>query len=209
MRPIEELQNNGDMKSLMSFSFCKVLLSALFVPVSMFLISSCDKAGGEGMLRLSFSGWVSQPPKSLVGELPDTNDFFLNVCSADGKVIYSGKYGLAPETLEVPSGNCSVSIRSSETFRPGFSCPLLGDDKCVSVPSGGTVDAVLECRQLNDGVLFLRDGSESLMCAYLESRTAYFMPGGILLWNLRTEKRKGIRIQVRWLYRLLYIVYCI
>lgn len=53
------------------------------------------------------------------------------------------------------------------------------------------------------GVLFLRDGSESLMYAYLESRTAYFMPGGILLWNLRTEKRKGIRIQVRWLYRLL------
>ena len=40
---------------------------------------------------------------------------------ADGKVIYSDKYGLAPETLEVPSGNCSVSIRSSETFRPGFS----------------------------------------------------------------------------------------
>ena len=121
MRPIEELQNNGDMKSLMSFSFSKVLLSALFVPVSMFLISSCDKAGGEGMLRLSFSEWVSLPPKSLVGELPDTNDFFLNVSSADGKVIYSGKYGLAPETLEVPSGNCSVSIRSSETFRPGFS----------------------------------------------------------------------------------------
>ena len=177
------------------------------------------------MLRLKFSGWVSQPPKSLEGELPDTNDFILNVCSADGKVIYSGKYGLAPETLEVPSGNCSVSIRSSETFRPGFSCPLFGDDKCVSVPAGGTVDAVLECRQLNagvrlnvspgflpeypDGVLFLRDGSESLMYAYLESRTAYFMPGGILLWNLRTEKRKGIRIQVRWLYRLLYIVYCI
>ena len=205
MRPIEELQNNGDMKSLMSFSFCRVFLPALFVPLSIFLMSSCDKAGGggNGMLHLKFSGWVSQPPKSLEGELPDTNDFILNVCSADGKVIYSGKYGLAPETLEVPSGNCSVSIRSSETFRPGFSCPLFGDDKCVSVPSGGTVDAVLECRQLNagvrlnvspgflteypDGVLFLRDGSESLMYAYLENRTAYFMPGVISLAMVRDD----------------------
>ncbi|MDY5408346.1 MAG: hypothetical protein SPG42_08585 [Candidatus Cryptobacteroides sp.] len=69
------------MKSLMSFSFCKVLLSALFVPVSMFLISSCDKAGGEGMLRLSFSGWVSQPPKSLVGELLCEHQVFGNIPS--------------------------------------------------------------------------------------------------------------------------------
>lgn len=191
------------MKSLTSFSFCKVLLLALSVPVSMFLLPSCGKSGrdGTGALRLRFSGWVSQPPKSLEGELPDTNDFILKVSSADGTVIYSGKYGHAPEVLEVPAGNCYVSVRSSEGFLPGFSCPLFGDDKCVAVPPGGSVDAALECTQLNagirlkispgfltgypDGVLFLRDGSESLMYAYRETRTAYFMPGVVSLVLVR------------------------
>ncbi|MGN0188098.1 MAG: DUF6359 domain-containing protein [Candidatus Cryptobacteroides sp.] len=192
------------MKSVMSFSFGRGLFPALCITVAMCLsLSSCGKAEGTGILRLKFSGWISQPPKSLEAELPDTNDFILKVSSADGAVIYSGKYGYAPESLEVPAGNCYVSIRSAEEFRPGFSCPLFGDDKCVAVPSGGCVDASLECTQLNsgirlnvspgfltgypDGVLFLRDGSESLMYAYLETRTAYFLPGIISLSLVGTE----------------------
>lgn len=192
------------MKRLMNCLFCNVRFSALCVPVVMSLvIASCGKTGreGTGFIRLKFSGWVSQPPKSLETELPDTNDFILNVSAGDGKVIYSGKYGLAPETLEVPAGNCCLSIRSAAEFSPGFNCPLFGDDKCVTVPSGGVVNAVLECSQLNsgvrlniqpgfltaypDGVLFLRDGTASLMYAYRETRTAYFLPGIISLCLMR------------------------
>lgn len=194
---------------LMKFSFCPLLPALLCL-----LILSCGKEREEetGILKLRFSNSVLLPPKSLETEIPDTNDFILKVFSADGKEVYSGKYGYAPESIEVPAGNCYISIRSAEDFRPGFSCPLFGDDKCVAVSPGGIVNAVLECSQLNsgvrlnvspgflsaypDGVLFLKSGTESLMYAYLETRTAYFMSGVVALSLVRTGSESVLMTRV-------------
>ena len=164
---------------------------------------SCDKSdaaeSGDGELRLYFSyvpEGFSDETKSLV-EIPDTNDFLLDVRDESGEVIYNGKFGDSPESIRVSPGSYTVKVVSGEFNFPAFSKPQFGDEQCIVVEKGGIVNVALECRQLNsgirlnidknflteypEGVLFLRSSSGSLMYGYSERRIAYFKPGNVSL----------------------------
>ena len=176
-----------------------VVVCMFLAAVQTVWLTSCDRAEegpASGELRLSFSeGWRHNTRSDI--ELPDTNDFILNVTDGAGAVIYSGAYGASPEVLHVPSGTCNVSVRSSEFRAPAFSFPVFGDDACVVVPDGGAVNVRLECRQVNagirlkissdfltsypDGVLFVSSDDGRLMYGYSERRIAYFNPGNVSL----------------------------
>ena len=169
-------------------------LSVLFHP-------SCDRFGttdeiGTGRLSVSFIRGEELLTK-VYGSLPDTSDFLLKITDSGGKVIYDGKYGNCPESLELNKGNYTVKVLSSEFSKPSFDSPLFGDEQCVFVPEGGNCCVRLICRQLNagirleiassfliqctDAVLFLKSAEGKLMYSYTEKRTAYFLPGPVSL----------------------------
>ena len=156
-----------------------------------------DRYGkGNGELRLKFPEFQAPTAKAAL-ELPDTNDFILEVKGPDGAVVYSGAYGLSPEVMEVPAGSYSITVQSSAFPVPAFDKPVFGDEQVVLVPSGGTVCATMDCRQTNAGVrlkispdfltvypqgtLSLKSDKGKLNYNYRETRYACFMPGKISL----------------------------
>lgn len=179
------------------FSVCGVFAALLFL--SCFVFPSCERAGKggaleNGELRLRFSDDIYEYTKASA-ELPDTNDFILDIRDSKGKVIYSGFYGDSPESLSVSPGSYSVSVKSSEFDKPRFSMPQYGDEQCVVVPSDGIINVILECRQINagirlkvdsgfltsypEGVLYVSSDQGRLMYGYSEKRIAYFNPGSV------------------------------
>lgn len=184
----------------MIFRTAKLLYAAAAAANLLATAVSCEsnlsQGHGNGRIRVSFSdGWSSLTRADL--ELPDTNDFILEVSDGAGTLIYSGPFGASPETFEVPAGSYMVSVRSETFDAPAFSCPVFGDDRCVVVPEGGTVSACLECVQVNsgirlridpdflaaypEGVLFVGSDDGRLMYGYSERRIAYFNPGNVSL----------------------------
>ena len=175
-------------------------IRAALVAAAVCLSAACSKTGPEdsGILKLRFpdrmAGVLSRAGET---EIPDTNDFILEIIAPDGTAVYSGLYGHAPEKVSVPAGSCNVSIRSCEFTRPQFSCPQYGDDQCVVVPAGGEVSVSLNCVQVNSGVklnvdsaflteypsaaLLLKSADGTLPYSYSERRAAYFKPGDISL----------------------------
>ncbi len=163
------------------------------------LLASCAKEGVSecGCLRLCIEDNPVLKTGSRGLALPDTNEFILQISAPDGSIIYKGAYGGAPEEITVPSGNCTVSVRSCEFSGPQFGVPQFGDDCCVSVPAGGAVSVRLRCRQLNSGVrldidrrfpevypsgvLYLKSDEGKLMYSYSEKRIAYFKSGKVSL----------------------------
>lgn len=176
-----------------------VLAVAAFVMVCILTVS-CDpehyKDGGEGEIRLFFES-VADGSVRAVTEMPDTSDFLLTIQNASGNIVYDGKYGDCPESLEVASGNYTVTVRSINFTKPAFDSPLYGDSQCVVVERDGIVNVGLVCRQLNsgirlsvvpefltsypDGVLYLKSSEGKLMYSYSEKRIAYFNPGAVSL----------------------------
>ncbi len=161
-------------------------------------ISSCTEeegASGSGQLRLRFVEGAFSNVKASDTEVPDSNDFILEITGSDGSIVYSGPYGESPETITAPSGSCVIKVRSCEFSTPKFSEPQYGDDQVIVVPSGGTVDVSLNCTQLNcgialkigsnflteypSGVFFVSSDDGKLMYSYSEQRIAYFLPGNI------------------------------
>lgn len=172
------------------------------------LLQSCNLLGppvgeGPGELRISFMR--NQDVLTRSGfNIPDTSDFILAVKDAGGEPVYEGAYGDCPESLSLPSGSYTVSVISEEFDKPSFSKPQFGDEQCVVVPSGGTVDVRLLCSQVNsgirlvvdkaflsrypDGVLLLKAASGRLVYGYAEKRVAYFKPGDVsLVMNQGTD----------------------
>lgn len=151
---------------------------------------------GSGQLRISFEDTGNSETRS--GEnLPDTSEFQLIIEDASGNVIYSGLFGACPESLEVTPGSYTVRAVSEQFSKPKFSSPQYGDEQCVIVPSGGSADVRLLCRQMNagvqleidksfltacpDGALLLKSTQGKLMYSYSEKRIAYFLPGSVSL----------------------------
>jgi len=129
--------------------------------------------------------------------LPDTNRFILSVTDEGGHPIYKGEFGDAPEKISAAPGKYTVSAVSAEFSEPCFEKPQYGDSQVVTVVSGQTVSALLDCVQQNagirlnvdhsfssaypDGSLYLKSSSGTLMYGYSEKRIAYFKPGVIAL----------------------------
>lgn len=182
-------------KEMKSWRKIRAVLFAAAVCVS--AVSCTKNPENTGILRLKFAGASGIASRAGEAEIPDTNDFILEIIAPDGRIVYSGAYGHAPESVSVPAGSCNVSIRSCEFTRPQFSCPQYGDDQCVVVPSGGEVSVSLNCVQVNSGVklnvdsaflteypsaaLLLKSADGTLPYSYTEKRTAYFKPGDISL----------------------------
>ena len=179
-----------------SFSnFCtRSVLPVVFI---LLMSVSCTKDPGDrgnGCLKIRFPSDMYKVALETV-DLPDTNDFILDIIGSDGKPIYSGYYGDSPEYLTVPSGNYTVKVRSFDFDRPQFSRPQFGDEQCIVVPSEGVVNVDLKCRQINsgirlkispdflevfpEGVLFVSSDDGRLMYGYSEKRIAYFNPGPV------------------------------
>lgn len=187
------------MKKIKSIRMAFRCLGGLLFAFSV-LLSGCSEKfsaeNGEGLLRLTFDGEYRMLTRSGI-TLPDTCDFRLLIRHSDGDVIYSGRYGDAPETIKVKAGSCTVSVVSAEFQKPSFDLPQFGDEQCVVVPADGLVTARLVCRQMNCGmrlridrmflekfpasVLFLKSSGGRLMYGYSEKRYAYFSPGPVSL----------------------------
>lgn len=173
-----------------------VLLAAMSV-----LLPACNllgpaDAGGPGELRISFAR--NQEALTRSGfNIPDTSDFILTVKGPDGKSVYEGLYRACPESLSLPSGSYTVSVISEEFEKPAFSRPQFGDEQCVVIPSGGSINVRLVCSQTNagirlvidpgflfsypDGVLILKSSTGRIVYGYAEKRVAYFKPGDVSL----------------------------
>lgn len=130
-------------------------------------------------------------------DLPDTNDFILEVTGSNGSSIYKGAYGKSPESMMVSAGTYNIKVVSEEFRQPAFSRPQFGDEQCIVIPSGKSVNVDLVCRQVNCGVklnispafleaypsglLYLKSDDGKLLYAYRETRIAYFNPGVVSL----------------------------
>lgn len=173
----------------------------VLLTVLSFLLPACNllgtaEAGGLGELRVSFARDQETLTRSGFN-IPDTSDFILNVKDLDGKSVYEGLYGACPESLSLPSGSYTVSVISEEFEKPAFSRPQFGDEQCVVVPSGGSINVRLVCSQTNagirlvvdpgflfsypDGVLILKSSTGRIVYGYSEKRVAYFKPGDVSL----------------------------
>ncbi len=176
----------------------KILIAAL---AALPAFSSCDMPGfqpdsAKGELRISFAGGQESLTRAGIA-MPDTCDFLLVVKNSKGKAVYDGKYGDSPESFSLDEGSYTVTVISEEFSKPAFSSPQFGDEQCVVVPEGGSVNLELICRQMNsgirlkidsgfldefpDGVLILKSALGRLVYGYSEKRIAYFKPGEISL----------------------------
>lgn len=169
-----------------------VLMCALLASMS----CSDFLGGGDGEIGWRFDRDVYSWTKAA-GEIPDTNDFYLEVADAKGKLLYSGTYGKSPETMTVSAGSYTVSVRSSDFDKPAFSAPQYGDTQVVVVKAGERASVRLSCRMINAGIrlninssflnaypkgaLYLRSDAGKLLYGYSEKRIAYFQPGSVSL----------------------------
>ncbi len=187
IRNVAEMLKMRKMKRL----FYAVLLTA--VSCEMLGLPSADK---QGELRISFA--KEQESLTRAGlAIPDTSDFLLTVRNSGGKIIYDGKYGDSPESLALEPDSYTVTVISEEFSKPAFSSPQFGDEQCVVVPSGKSINVRLVCRQTNsgvrlkvdsgfldeypNGVLMLKSSLGRLIYGYSEKRIAYFKPGEVSL----------------------------
>lgn len=174
------------------------ILSDLFAAGFLMLCAvsaSCNKIPVEvqqGTLEWSFA---LHPPSRTVMELPDTDDFILEVRDPEGKALYEGTYGASPEKMLVNPGSYTVKVLSRIFSAPAFDAPQFGDEKVVVVKPGAVAKAVLNCTQRNAGIrlnflpefrerfpsasVFVSFSDGSLPYPYSEKRIAFFKPGPV------------------------------
>ena len=166
-------------------------VAVLFLTVLSVLLPACNllapvEAGGLGELRVSFAR-NQEALKKLYIEVRCIYDDLADLSKM--RNAYEGLYGACPESLSLPSGSYTVSVISEEFEKPAFSRPQFGDEQCVVVPSGGSINVRLVCSQTNpgflfsypDGVLILKSSTGRIVYGYSEKRVAYFKPGDVSL----------------------------
>lgn len=174
----------------------KILSAVLLLGAAAACDWLADEEGQNAEIRLKFARGEYASTKSSF-EIPDTNDFLLDIRSSGGASVYSGAYGASPEAIKVNPGSYTVRVVSEEFKAPAFDKPQFGDEQCIVVAAGGSVSAELLCRQMNsgiklkigpsflesypDGLLFLKSTAGKVQYAYREKRTAYFNPGAVSL----------------------------
>ncbi len=198
--------------------FCVAACAVFLTAVSCEMLG-LQPEGKKGELRISFAREQESLTRAGLA-IPDTSDFLLTIIDSRGEAVYEGKYGDSPESLPLDAGSYTVRIVSEEFSKPAFSAPQFGDEQCVVVPAGRSVDLELVCRQLNsgirlkidsgfldeypDGILMLKSSQGRLIYGYSEKRIAYFRPGDVSLVlnegksdrNLMTRNLKSQEILV-------------
>lgn len=170
-----------------------VLILAILNSCSLFEL---EKEEAESRFSLQFVD-NSYYDTRAISDLPDTNNFILEVKSSTGSVIYKGLYGDSPEQIFVSPGSYSVKVVSREFSTPAFDSPQYGDEQCVVVASGENKKVELFCSQMNSGVklaidrdfltsypsaaLILKSSNGKLLYSLAEKRIAYFQPGQVSL----------------------------
>lgn len=166
----------------------KNFLFKLWVLLCLATLASCEEAfQKEGSIIINISTTKASE------ELPDIEDFILDVTDSKGKSYYNGSYASSPEKLSVPSGSYTVSAVSLDFEEPAFDCPQFGDTQVVTVSADETVRVLLNCTQINSGIkiridqsfmdtfpdsqLLLKGNGGELYYGYNEKRTAFFKPG--------------------------------
>lgn len=165
------------------------LLAMTMIPFS---CNKIPKEEAQGTLLWNFGEMIST--RSLT-DLPDTDDFILEVLDANGNRLYNGRYGDSPSSMMVDPGSYTVNVRSIDFSVPLFDAPQFGDNQVVVVNSGAVTKVRLTCTQLNSGLRLLfsdsfraeYSGGEvvlaasegSLSYSLAESRIAYFKPGSV------------------------------
>lgn len=170
----------------------------LGLAVALLTTASCDGlfTEGKGEIVVNFLDESYEATKAAY-ELPDTNDFILEVKNSKGSVIYKGKFGAAPEKIEAPAGTYTVNVISQEFSAPAFDRPQYGDSQTVKLAAGQSLKVDLICALLNSGMrlkidssflteypqglLHLKSTEGRLLYAYRETRVAYFNPGRVSL----------------------------
>lgn len=176
-------------------NFAKIFMCLMPVLVACDMLGEGPE-GKKGELRVAFGDLPPEETRAAM-EMPDTNDFLLNVTDSEGEVIYDGLYKDAPESVIVKEGSYTVKVLSREFSKPQFSAPQYGDEQCVVVKADEVVSVKLICSQVNSGVrlktspdfltaypdasLVLKSDEGSLSYSYSETRIAYFLSGNISL----------------------------
>lgn len=174
--------------------------SALICATLASCLSSCDSLllpEENGEIQISFLEEMFIQTKAASAEIPDTNDFILNVTNSKGTVLYNGKYGAAPQTIMASAGTYHINAYSREFKVPAFSAPQFGDAQSLTLKSGEKASVALLCRQMNSGIrlnvspdfltafpngtLSLRATNGKLNYSYSEKRFAFFNPGQVSL----------------------------
>ena len=87
---------------------------------ALLMTAACSKDHGQdgtaGRIRLSFPDEMYKAALEHF-ELPDTNDFILDIRNSAGKSVYSGYYGDSPEAISVPAGSYTVKVKASDGVR--------------------------------------------------------------------------------------------
>lgn len=180
------------MKNAKFLEKCLLLIGILFFTLITFSCNRSPLEESKGRLEWNFSQTVGT--RSIL-ELPDTDDFILEVIDAKGNSLYKGKYGDSPSSMMVDPGSYTLKVKSLEFSKPGFDVPQFGDEQIAVVKAGEVTKVNLNCTQQNSGIrlLFSADvpekysgGSVSLTSSdgtlnyvYSEKRTAFFKPGSV------------------------------
>ena len=173
-----------------NFSLLPLLLATVLS------VNSCDYffPQEEGSLAVFFIRDSYLATKASE-DIPDTNAFILSVTAANGRMVYDGQYGAAPQPIMADPGTYTVKVASSAMVSPSYSNPIYGDEQTVVVESGKESVTRLLCQQVNSGVrinfdpaILSRDPGASvhitssdalLVYPAGEMRTAYFAPGAV------------------------------
>lgn len=169
----------------------------LFLGIMLFTLItfSCNKSPIEeskGRLEWNFSQTVRT---RAALELPDTDDFILEINDAKGHSLYKGKYGDSPSSMTVDPGSYTLKVKSIEFSKPEFDAPQFGDEQVAVVNAGAVTNVNLNCTQQNaglrllfsadvpekysGGVVSLASSDGALNYEYAEQRTAFFKPGTV------------------------------
>ena len=176
-----------------AFQRLAILAAIALIPVS---CQDLFQQSRTGTLHILLPECYPPSTRSEAG-IPDPGDFLVTVTNASGKVIHEDTYARFPDELTVPEGSYTVSAVSAPFDAPAFDAAQWGDTQIVMVGAGGSVAVTLSCHQLNcglhievdptfreafpEGGLSLKSAEGSLSYAYMESRTAYFLPGAVSL----------------------------
>ena len=171
---------------------CLLFLGILIFTLLTFSCTNSPIEEGKGRLEWNFDQVLGT--RSLL-ELPDTDDFILEITDAKGASLYKGKYGASPSSLTVDPGSYTLKVLSNEFTKPEFDAPQFGDEQVAVVNAGEVTHVKLSCTQQNSGIRLLfseevpekYSGGKAILASsdgsldyeYSEERTAFFKPGAV------------------------------